>query len=252
MVFWYPSTCASTGLSKHGSPCDHRFADFQDACARGGGRCRVSGYRIQARGLGKTRGSCDVSCNNACEICKTGCELLVSLHSRILSTMADLVLREVSSPFHKVPVCAEPGWEWKSWRSANHRPRGYRVPKGPRRGPKEYVVAPCKFIDDQNACNLTPGCEWKRCRQANHRPRCYRGSKGNEKRSKAPGKVDTMKDCAAKCTNLHRKNTQNALSNEHLVFEPYLFWNVRVHWTSGGGVVSHVGKGLCVPCLTER
>ena len=32
--FWYRSSHASMGLSKHGSPCDRRFADFQGACAR--------------------------------------------------------------------------------------------------------------------------------------------------------------------------------------------------------------------------
>ena len=37
MFFWYRSSRASTGLSKHGSPCYRRFADFQGACARGGG-----------------------------------------------------------------------------------------------------------------------------------------------------------------------------------------------------------------------
>ena len=36
MFFWYRSSRASTGLSKHGSPCYRRFADFQGACARGG------------------------------------------------------------------------------------------------------------------------------------------------------------------------------------------------------------------------
>ena len=36
MFFWYRASRASTGLSKHGSPCYRRFDDFHGACARGG------------------------------------------------------------------------------------------------------------------------------------------------------------------------------------------------------------------------
>ena len=44
--FWYCTSRASTGLSKHRSPPDRRFPDFQHASARGGGTLFFNSWRL--------------------------------------------------------------------------------------------------------------------------------------------------------------------------------------------------------------